>query len=227
MTDAHDSTTASQREDQPDDPAETEGESVSGTAEDGGTTAQAAETAPSRPESTETVEASAPEIDTSSDEVLMRASPLLKPLLGVIGTVVLVTAVIAGVIVTNPQAFGDVGLATIALNAVVLLAGIVLIRLGVKVLVLRRTTYTIRADGFETSYSLAYKHYERTIPVSQLRGQEIDRGRYQTLFGCATVSLLTGGTNRSIGFVEFEYVPNPDEVREQVRQVRKAYEAQN
>lgn len=165
-------------------------------------------------------------IDPSSDLVLHETSPLIRPVLGLMGTVAVVAAVVIGVLVADPSLVGGAALAEIVVNAVLFLAAIVLIRLGIRALVLRRTTYTIRADGFETSYELAYKSNERRIPATQLRGQELRQGRYQTLFDCATVSLLTGGTNRSLGFVEFEHVPEPETVQRTVRRVREAHEGE-
>lgn len=231
MTDTDDTTTASGTDDGRGDG---DGQ-VSGDPARGGTTAAAAgeSAANAGPSGTESrgsgtaAEPAEPAIDTSTSEVLYETSPTVKPLLGVMATVAVVAGAIAGFIAANPGMFGDAGFATIALNAVLLLAAIVLIRLGVRVLVLRRTTYTIRSDGFESAFSLAYKRNERTIPVGQLRGQELNRGRYQTIFNCATVSLLTGGTNASIGFVEFEYVPDPSAVQERIRNVRKAHESQH
>lgn len=162
--------------------------------------------------------------DPSSEEILHTTAPLIRPVLGLMGTVAVVAAIVIGVLMADPSLVGGATLAEIVVNAVLLLATIILIRLAVRALVLWRTTYTIRADGFETAYELAYRSNARKIPVTQLRGQEFDQGRYQTLFDCATISLLTGGTNRSLGFVEFEHVPDPETVQRTVRRVRRAHE---
>lgn len=164
------------------------------------------------------------EFDPSSSEVLYTTSPLIRPVLALMGTVAVAAAALIGALMADPSLVGGVELAEIVVNAVLLLAAVILIRLGIRALVLWRTTYTVRADGFETAYELAYRSNERTIPATQLRGQEFDQGRYETLFDCATVSLLTGGTNRSLGFVEFEYVPQPETVQETVRRVRRAHD---
>lgn len=161
--------------------------------------------------------------DTS--EVLYQTSPLVRPVLGLMGTIVVIATLGCGVLLLNPSLAGGPELANLILNAILVLTAVVLLRLGVTVVVLHRTTYTIRTDGFEASYQLAYRENERRIPSTQLRGQELDRGRYQSLFGCATIRLLTGGTNRSLGFVEFQSVPDPAAVQETVRNVRKANEA--
>lgn len=157
-------------------------------------------------------------------EVVYTTSPLLKPVLALIGTVVLIAVLVVAVLVGAPGLVGGTTIAELLLNATVILVAVILLRLGITVFVLLRTTYTLRTDGFETAYELAYRQNERHIPITQLRGQEFNRSRFQALFDCATIRLLTGGTNRSLGFVEFEHIPNSERVQEHIRDLRQRHE---
>lgn len=161
-----------------------------------------------------------------SGDVVYTTTPLLKPVLGLIGAVVVVGVLVVAVLIGAPGLVGGTSVAELLLNATVILLAVVLIRLGIRLLVLRRTTYTLRTDGFETAFDLAYRQNERRIPITQLRGQEFDRSRFQALFDCATIRLLTGGTNRSLGFVEFEHVPDSKQVQQHIHDLRRQYERQ-
>lgn len=57
------------------------------------------------------------------------------------------------------------------------------------------------------------------MPIRQLRGHEHSQSRIQTLLGYGTIRMLTGGTNQSLGFVEFEDLPDPELVRQYIRQL--------
>lgn len=147
--------------------------------------------------------------NTVGRDVLFQTSPLIRPTLAIIGVVLLVTLILVGAIWLRPDLFGGVRVAELILNAVVLLSALVLIRLGVTLIILRRTTYTIYDNGFKKEYEFAFHKKSRELPVEQFRGREFERGRFETLFGCATIRLLTAGTNQSLGFVEFAQISNP------------------
>lgn len=172
----------------------------------------------------ETTADSAVEPPPGDGEVVYSTAPLLKPVLALVGATVLVGVVVVALLVAAPGLVGGTSIAELLLNATVVLVAVILLRLGATLLVLWRTTYTLRTDGFEKTYELAYRRNERRIPITQLRGQECTRSRFQSLFDCATVSLLTGGTNRSLGFVEFEHIPESDHVQQHIRDLRRQYE---
>jgi len=175
---------------------------------------------------TEGDERSSPVPETDPD-VLHRTSPLLQPTFALIGTVVVLALVSVGVVWTRPDLVGGIEFAELVINGIVILAALLLVRLGVTLLVLWRTTYTIHEEGFKKEYELAYHSKSRELPVEQLRGREYERGRFETVFDCATIRLLTGGTDRSLGFIEFVHIPDPDEVGKSISQVRKRYERRN
>jgi uncharacterized membrane protein YdbT with pleckstrin-like domain len=151
--------------------------------------------------------------------ILFQTSPLIRPTLAVIGVVILVTIILIGAIWLRPDLFGGVRIAELILNGIVLLSSLVLIRLGVTLIILRRTTYTIYNTGFKKEYEFAFHKKSRELPVEQFRGRELERGRFETLFGCATIRLLTAGTNQSLGFVEFAQISNPDVADEHLNKI--------
>lgn len=164
------------------------------------------------------------EADAGEPAELHRTSPLLRPTLALIGAV-FVTALVVIVVVSNePDLVGGVEFAELVVNGVAILAALLLIRLGMTLLVLWRTTYVVHEEGFRKEYELAYHSKSRELPVEQLRGREHERGRFETLFDCATIRLLTGGTDRSLGFVEFVQIPDPATVDEAITTVKRRNE---
>lgn len=175
---------------------------------------------------TETNERSSRVTEVDPD-VLHQTSPLLQPTLALIGTVVLVALVAVGGVWRRPDLVGGIEFAELVISGIAILAALLLIRLSITLIILWRTTYTIHEEGFKKEYELAYHSKSRELPVEQLRGREYERGRFETVFDCATIRLLTGGTDRSLGFVEFVHVPDPEAVNDSVSQVRKRYERRN
>lgn len=167
-------------------------------------------------------EQSLPEAVTG--DVLLVTHPLVRPVLAQMATVALVAIVLIGVLLNDPGLVGGRDLAEILVYTITVLGLVILLRLAVKVIVLRRTEYTIADDGFEMAYSLLYRQRKREVPVEHLRAHELDRGRYQAVWGCASIELLTGGTDRSLGFVEFENVLNPEEIYEMIQRIRRAHD---
>jgi len=136
-----------------------------------------------------------------------------------VGLAVLVSLVV----VADPSLVGGGDIANVVLNVVVLLALLVLGRLVLKIWLIKRTTYTITPTSLKREYTLLYRRYEREIPVKQLRGHEFTQSRIEYLLGYGTVRMLTGGTDRSLGFLEFEYIDDPAEVRAALRDVSQHY----
>lgn len=157
--------------------------------------------------------------NTEDQNVLFQTSPLIRPTLAVIGAVMLVTLILVGAIWLRPDLFGGVRVAEVILNGVVILSALILVRLGVTLIILRRTTYTIYKNGFKKEYEFAFHKKSRKLPVEQFRGRELERGRFETLFGCATIRLLTAGTNQSLGFVEFAQISNPGAADEYIDKI--------
>lgn len=163
------------------------------------------------------------DIGPPTTEPVLETGPIIWPVVAIMGAIVLVTVGLIIGLAVNPELVGSIELAEILINAILILAILILARYGLKVLILRRTTYAIYPDRFRRHYRLFYRENARTLPIEQLRGVEFDRGRFQTLFGCATVRLLTAGTDRSIGFIEFESVANAADVTDTIEAVRQEY----
>lgn len=155
---------------------------------------------------------------SAAHEVPFETTPALKPTLLLIGLTVGLGAVSVGYLVTNPTAVGgDAGLTELVWNALGVLVMLVLIRLVLRLYILSRTTYVVDSGSLRREFSLMYRRRAREIPMSQLRGHEFSQSRVQRLLGYGTVRVLTGGTNQSLGFVEFEDLPEPAQVRDLVR----------
>jgi len=158
---------------------------------------------------------------TSEDvDVLLQTTPTLRPTLLLMGMSIVVGFAAIGFLLRNPTTVGgDAQLTELVRNAIAVLLLLILIRLTIRIFVLRRTRYVIREDVLRREYTLLYRHWAREVPIRQLRGHEYSQSRIQTLLGYGTIRMLTGGTNQSLGFVEFEDVPDPELVRQYIRQL--------
>lgn len=155
-------------------------------------------------------------------DIVLETGPIVWPVIAVMTTIVGVGLLAVIVLLNDPNRVGGQELAELLVYAVVLLVAVILLRYGIKLLILRKTRYVIHDEGFKREYSLLYRHKVREVPIGQLRGEEYVQDRYQTIFGCATIRLLTGGTDYSLGFIEFESVKDPTVVFETIQAVRRA-----
>lgn len=154
-----------------------------------------------------------------SESVRYEATPTIRPVLVVL-TLVLATGIGSiGLLGIAPTIVGGVALAEIIGSAIAILVTIVTAKLLIKIAVLSRTRYTIRDNAFQREYRLFHRSHSREIPVEKLRGHEYSQTRIQSILGFGTVRLLTAGTNRSLGFIEFEHLNNPEHVREEIRKL--------
>jgi uncharacterized membrane protein YdbT with pleckstrin-like domain len=155
--------------------------------------------------------------ETDASVTERTAHPTIKPTLILFGLTWVVSGFTMFTITTNPDLIGDENLAEIAIWIVALVTVLIILRLLVKILVLRRTRYKISPTELQREYTLFYRRHAREIPMHRLRGIELDQGRIQTLLGYGDVRFLTGGTNQSLGFLTFENLDNPDEIRGEIR----------
>lgn len=168
-------------------------------------------------EPTETID-TAPEPPNNTPTVPFETTPALKPTLLLMGLTVLVGTVTVGYLVSNPRTIaGNPGLTELVWNAIGVLCMLLLVRLTLRLYLLSRTRYVVDSDVLRREFSLLYRHHAREIPITQLRGHEFSQNRIQRLLGFGTVRLLTGGTNQSLGFLEFEDLPDPVVVRDLIR----------
>jgi len=152
------------------------------------------------------------------DETLIEATPSTKPVLAWLGLTLAVGLMLVGVIISNPSIFGDVKIAEIAGNIVILLTGVGVLRLLIKLYILTRTRYVVTPAGVRREYTLLYRTWSRELPLSMIRGHELTRSRIQTLFGVGTVEFLSGSVSGSMGHLRFDSLPNPNELRSKVQQ---------
>lgn len=154
---------------------------------------------------------------SSDGDLRYKTTPMLRPVLVLLGSVLVGGSIALSIPLLRPGLFGDQALADIVLYAIAVLVTVTVVRLAVRLVVLWRTEYEIRDDALVRRYNLAYKRTVRRIPVSKLRGHEFAQSRYQASLGVGTIRLLTAGTNRSLGFLAFEHLKDPDAVREEIQ----------
>lgn len=152
-----------------------------------------------------------PPADTDDDPI--EVSPTTRP-----ATVLLVLSLVVLFAVAGlaSQAVSG-GALDVVLAIVGLLLLLTVVRYGIRIYVLTRTTYRLTDEYVGREFSMLYQHRSRELPLNQLRGIEMNRGRVQTLLGYGDLTFLTAGPNRSLGFVQFESIPEPEEWRERVR----------
>ena len=161
-----------------------------------------------------------PDTDADGADESFISHPTLKPAGIVLGLTLFVVIVIAGVLVANPTLFGTAELTEIVLWVVLLVGGFVSVRLLIKMYILCRMRYVVSSDGVSREYALLFWYRRREMPFEKIRGFEVSRDPIETLLGYGTVSVLSGGTNQSLGFIEFENVPDPERVSDAIVRFR-------
>jgi hypothetical protein len=156
-------------------------------------------------------------LESSAGDLLYETTPTLRPVLLLLGTVLVAGSIALSIPLLRPELFGDPAIAEIVLYAIGVLVAVTAIRLAVRLVILWKTTYEIREDALVRRYDLAYKRSVREIPVGKLRGHEFSQSRYQTSLDVGTIRLLTAGTNRSLGFLAFEHLEDPDVVQREIQ----------
>ncbi|MDF9747620.1 PH domain-containing protein [Natrinema salsiterrestre] len=156
--------------------------------------------------------------EQSDEEVRYRARPTIRPQLAWSALTVIVGGAIAGALFANVLGLEDRQLSVIGGMAVVFVVVAILGRLVVQMYVLRRTSYTITSSAVRYEFSLWFRTRSREVPRSKIRACQHERDRVQKVFGVGTVTVLTGGTNASLGYVEFSNVPNSEAVRDVIRE---------
>ncbi|WP_338005144.1 PH domain-containing protein [Natronoglomus mannanivorans] len=155
--------------------------------------------------------------EADDEQVLHQISPAIKPLLVWLGLTIIGGGVLGIAFFVNLFGLEDAGLGLIVGSAIVFLTGVIAIKLLIKMYVLRRTTYTLTDDAIRYEFSLWFNQRSRELPYAKIRGVDLSQDRIQRLYQIGTVSVLTGGTNASLGYIECSNVPNPERVRTIVR----------
>jgi uncharacterized membrane protein YgcG len=151
--------------------------------------------------------------DTFGGEIVATASPATQIVLIYLVLTVVVGGALGAYLYQNPMLFGENGNARIAGLVVLGLTVIGAIRLAIKYIVLYRTRYIVTADSVRRQYHLAYREESRELPLQMIRGVELSKSRTQALLGFATISFLSVGSNRGIGYVEFDNAADPERLQ--------------
>lgn len=157
--------------------------------------------------------------DRQRHETVFETTPTIRPVLIWFGLVFVIGSVILLYFVANPEAFGDRQLTEIVFWVVFLIVAAFLLRYVIKMFILTRTSYVVTTDDIRREFELLYRRNARELPMEKIRGMEFNQSRIQTLLGYGTLSFLAGGTNQSLGFVEFEHLLHPHETRERIREL--------
>lgn len=161
---------------------------------------------------------SASESDTQAGNVLFESNPSLRPTIARIVVVgVAVVAVIVG-LSANTDALGQDTAET--LTGVVAALGLLLVvRYLGRLYVLRSTSYVVTETELRREFALFLVRSSREIPIHQLRGIDLTQTVFQRLFGHGSLAFLTAGPDRSLGFLAFEDVPDPEARRDSIREL--------
>lgn len=152
------------------------------------------------------------EYDTSSRSEI---KPAVTIPVALIAITVAVGLVALGIWLGEP--LGGVDAVQVFFALVFVLCVISFINLAFKIVLLRSTKYIVDDDILVKKFNLMYLKSEREIPIHQMRGVELNKNPLESLFGYGTLVFLTAGPNRSLGFVEFEHITNPEEHRDAIR----------
>jgi uncharacterized membrane protein YdbT with pleckstrin-like domain len=171
-------------------------------------------------------ESTASDEDAQSRKVIRKVTPTLRPTVISFTMVFVVGGFIIGFLMLNPNTIAnEPELTRLAWNAIGVIVVLILIRLALRMAMLRRTHYTIRTDKLIRETDLIIQYRAREVPVRQLRGYEYSQNAIQRLLGYGDIQILTAGTNRSLGFLEFENIQNPRSVRRDVESIRDNVDA--
>lgn len=139
------------------------------------------------------------------------------PVIKLAGVLVIVVTLVALVFSLGGESDLNGIVSALALTGVIV-ALMAAFNLFVRVLILRRTTYFIHAGRLEKKFDFVFRRTEREIPLDRIRGVELNQNALQRVFDYGSLVFLTAGPNRSLGFLEFGYIPNPEENRQLIRE---------
>ncbi|WP_227131514.1 PH domain-containing protein [Halorubellus salinus] len=154
--------------------------------------------------------------DTFGGDIVTVASPATQLVLGYLVLTVVVGGFVGAFLYQNPTLFGEGENARIAGLVVLGLTVIGAVRLAIKYVVLYRTKYVVTTDSVRRQYHLAYREESRELPLHMIRGVELSKSRLQSMLGFATISFLSVGSNRGIGYVEFDNAAEPERLQQAV-----------
>lgn len=157
------------------------------------------------------------EPSTETGRTVFETTPTIKPTLIWFGVAISIGGGILLYLMANPELFGEKQLTDIVFWVIFLLLAAILLRFAIKMFVLTRTSYVVTADDIRREYALVYRRHARELPIEKIRGIQFNQSRIQSLLGFGTLSFLAGGTDQSLGFVEFENLKQPHEARERIR----------
>lgn len=158
--------------------------------------------------------------DDGADEPVHETTPSTKLVKLWLVVTILVGLPVAAYFLTVRDAFGTEGFGGVAGIFVGLLTIIGVGRYVVRWLVLRRTTYVVTETSVRREYDLLYRSFARELPLEMLRSVELSRSRTETVLALGTVRLLTTGASRSMGYLGFDNVTDPEGLRDIVREQR-------
>lgn len=157
--------------------------------------------------------------DRPRHEAVFETSPTIRPVLIWFGIVFVIGTVVLSWLVANPEALGDRKLTEIVFWVAFLVVAAFLLRYVVKMFILTRTRYVVTNDDIRREFELIYRRHARELPMEKIRGMEFNQSRIQSVLGYGTLSFLAGGTNQSLGFVEFEHLIHPHDTRDRIREL--------
>ena len=150
----------------------------------------------------------------ASGEVLVETGPTIRPVLIWMGIAVVVAVGIVALVSSNAEILGGPNLAEILVQAVVVLAVLVVARFGIRAAILTRTTYVVTGKTIRRKYTLLMRTRVREVPTDLIRSSELRQSRIQKLLGYGTIAI-----NQGLGEIRLEHVHEPAAVQEAISSV--------
>jgi hypothetical protein len=143
---------------------------------------------------------------------LLTTTPTIQPTLFKLVVLLLVGMAVIGVLTVAPSLVAGAELASVARVGVGILLALGVIRYAVRVVILRRTTYTVLSDSVRREFALLLRTKTREVPYEKIRSHEYKQSRLQSLLGFGSIAL-----NQGLGTLILSDVKNPDEVYDHIR----------
>ncbi|MGM0371783.1 MAG: PH domain-containing protein [Halobacteriota archaeon] len=154
------------------------------------------------------------EFETDTHRLPVETRPTIRPVLVWMAIVISMGVGAIALVFSKADAVGGPELAKILIQAVGILTLLVVLRLAIRAVILRRTTYTITNDTVRRQYTLLLRTRVREVPADVIRSSELRQSRIQRFLGYGTLAV-----NEGLGEIDLEHVPDPQAIRGALRDV--------
>lgn len=144
-----------------------------------------------------------------------RTTPTVRPTLIWIAVTVLAVSASIAVIVANQQLLGGPNMVEIAVQVVVVIGALIMLRLAIRIFILTRTTYEVDKQRVSRKYALLMRSSEREVPIEIIRSSHLQQNRVQSLLGYGDITI-----NEDLGAIRLDNVKNPHQLQSMISDYR-------